>query len=458
MTTLITPAAAKIPSARTQSVAIVTAAFGQNAIQTLVTTFIIGYLLQYAHFSTAAIGVAGVIITVAKILDAVTDPVIGSIIDMTHTRWGKLRPYILFSAIPVAVLTGLMFSVPNAPETTQVIDFGVVYIIWGVVYSACDVPLWALIGSAFADPIQRTRVVSNVRAFGSISLGLVTLGMPYLAAALSFSKNTNGAGWSRAVFLVAIVGMALYLLAFFFGRERQTDAKTQLTFRQLFGALFRNKPLLLVLVGSILGFGRNVVQTGGTTLVVAWYHKPEDFTLIGGSLIIGLILASFLTRLLIRKISAKTAVIGSTLIAAVIYVVNYFAGYHNLYVLMVFVFLAGITSGIYLVLQPTLIADAVDDVEKRTGVRNDGISFATLTFSSKVIVAIATGAFALFVVLAGYHAGVHVTPSMANILLISITLLPAVSCLLCVIPLFFYRLGGPTTVSASTDASVSAPQ
>jgi len=125
---------------------------------------------------------------------------------------------------------------------------------------------------------------------------------------------------------------------------------------------------------------------------------------------------------------------------------------------MVFVFLAGITSGIYLVLQPTLIADAVDDVEKRTGVRNDGISFATLTFSSKVIVAIATGAFALFVVLAGYHAGVHVTPSMANILLISITLLPAASCLLCVIPLFFYRLGGPTTVDAVTDASVSAPQ
>ena len=126
-----------------------------------------------------------------------------------------------------------------------------------------------------------------------------------------------------------------------------------------------------------------------------------------------------------------------------IYVANFFAGYSNLYVLMVFVFFAGISSGIFLVLQPTLIADAVDDVEKRTGLRNDGISFATLTFSSKVILALAIAAFGIFVTISGYQKGVHVTPTMDSILLVSITLLPAVSCVLSAIPLFFYRLGTP---------------
>jgi len=462
MTSVTTPAAAPaaIPQRR-QATAIVTAAFGQNAIQTLVTTFVLGYLVNYAGFSSAAIGVVGIIITVAKILDAVSDPVMGSLIDMTHTRWGKLRPYILFSALPVAVLTGLMFSVPNAPEATQLVYFGIVYVLWGFIYTICDVPLWALIGSAFVDPIARTRVVGNVRAFGSISLGLVTLGTIPLVTALSFSSHgVTAGGWSRAVFLIAIVGMALYLLAFFFGRERVTTAQTHLKFRQLIRALLHNRPLLLVLVGSILGFGRNMVQTGGVVLVGVFYGKKGatfDFTLVGASLIIGLVLAAFLTPVLIRRITSKRLVISSTLVAAVIYVINYFVGYSNLYVLMVFVFLAGITSGIYLVLQPTLIADAVDDLENRTGVRNDGISFATLTFSSKVILALATGAFAFFVVIAGYQSNVHVTPAIQNTLFASITLLPALSCVLCVIPLFFYRLGGPKVDAAEVGSESTNP-
>lgn len=440
------PTAPREVSQRKQHVAIVTAAFGQNAIQTLVSTFILVYLVSYARFSDSALIVVGVIITIAKVVDAVSDPVIGSIIDMTHTRWGKLRPYILFSAFPVAILTGLMFTVPNAPQTTQLIYFGVIYVVWGFTYSACDVPLWALIGSAFADPIKRTRVVGDVRAFGSISLGLVTLGTLPIVGLLSASSKVTTAGWSRTVFLIAIVGMGLYLLAFFFGRERPTTAQTRLRFRELFGTLFRNKPLLLVLVASVLGFGRNIVQTVGALLVTAWYGNrffgpTLDFTFIGAALIVGLVIAAFVTPVVVRRVSSRNLLIVSSVIAAVIYVANYFAGYGNLYVLMVFVFLAGLSSGIFLVLQPTLIADAVDDVEKRTGLRNDGISFATLTFSSKVIVALATGVGALFVAFAGYHAGVKVTPTMDSILLVSITFVPAVSCVLSAIPLFFYRLG-----------------
>src|ERR1700712_4120787 len=104
--------AARIPSPRTQGVAIVTAAFGQNIILTTVTTFILVYLLEYAHISTAGIAVVTVIITLAKVVDAVSDPLVGSLIDRTRTRWGKLRPYVLFSAAPVAILTALLFAVP----------------------------------------------------------------------------------------------------------------------------------------------------------------------------------------------------------------------------------------------------------------------------------------------------------------------------------------------------------
>jgi GPH family glycoside/pentoside/hexuronide:cation symporter len=395
--------------------------------------------------------VVTVIITVAKILDAILDPVVGSLIDMTHTRWGKLRPYILFSAGPVALLTALLFSIPDVAEPAQLVYFGVFYLLWGVAYAACDVPFWGLIGSAFADPVARTRVISNVRAFGAISLGLATLGMPYLAAALSFGPETTGSGWSLAVTIAAFAGMAVYLLAFFNTRERVTAAKSErLTFRQLFGTLFRNTPLLMVLLGSVLGFGRFIVQAGGAVFVVIAYDDEGAFIYVGAAIIAGMVIASFTTPLILRRLSGRTLIIGSSLVGAALYVAMYLVGFENFVAIMVFIFLTGLTLGVFLVVQTTMIADAVDDVEARTGVRNDGISFATLTFVSKIMSALALLVFGIFIVLSGYEAGVVVTPEMQNTVFVAITIVPAISCLLSAIPFWFYRLGGPRAPQAAS--------
>jgi len=422
-----------------QGRALVAAGFGQNVILTTVTTFILVYLVEYVKISTAGIAVVTTIITVAKFLDAIADPLMGSIIDTTRTRWGKLRPFVLFSAAPVAVLTGLLFTVPHLPEAGQLVFFGIVYFLWGFAYTVCDVPFWGLIGSAFPDPRMRTRVISNVRAFGAISLGLATLGLPYLAAALSFGK-TDAAGWSRAVFLIAVMGMGLYLLAFFLTRERITEARTRLTIRQLFGTLFRNTPLLIVLIGSVIGFGRQIVQAGGALFAVIAYGDPLYFTYIGAAIIAGVVIASFLTPLVLRRFSARNLMIVSSFAGAALYLALWAVGFASLIGMIVFIFLTGLTLGIFLVVQTTLIADAVDDVERRTGVRNDGISFATLTFSSKIMGSLAVLVFGAFVVLAGYDATATVTPSMQNIVFLSITVVPAISCVLSAIPFFFYRL------------------
>jgi sugar (glycoside-pentoside-hexuronide) transporter len=440
MTTTIVRA----PSLRRQSTAIVTAAFGQNAVLTIVTTFILVYLVQYAHISVQGIGVVTIILTAAKVLDAVTDPVVGSIIDRTRTRWGKMRPFILFSAAPVAILTALMFSVPNTSEPLKLLFFGVCYLLWGIAYSFCDVPLWGLIGSAFGEGPARARVVSNVRAFGAIALGLATLGMPWLALGLSFSTKATASGWSLAVLIACVIGMGLYLLAFFFVRERKiAEAHARLSARELFGTLFKNTPLLMVLIGSILGFGRNIVQAGGALFAVIAYKNEGYFTLIGAAIIGGIVIAAFITPLLLRFTTSRLLAVWSSIAGAVLYVAMYFAGFQNLAAVMVFIFLTGLTLGIFLVVQTTMIADAVDDVEQRTGVRNDGISFATLTFVSKLMAAGAVLVFGLFIVIAGYHDGVHVTADMQQTVWLSITIVPAVSCVLSIVPFLFYRLGGP---------------
>lgn len=428
------------PSPRAQAVAIVTAGFGQNVVLTTVTTFVLAYLIQYAGISSAGIAVVTVIITVAKVIDAITDPIMGVIIDLTRTRWGKLRPYILFSAAPVAALTALLFAVPDTDEAGQLVYFGVVYLLWGLAYTVCDVPFWGLIGSAFPEPDRRTRVIGNVRAFGAISLGLATLGMPWLARAFSGGGEATGAGWSLAVLVVSVLGMALYLLAFVVPRERPSAlAHGRLTLRQLATTLLGNTPLLLVLLGSVLGFGRYIVQAGGAVFAVVAYGDETLFTLIGAAIIAGMVISSFTAPLLLRRISGRALIVSTSIAGAVFYVAMYLVGFASIVLIGVFIFLTGLTLGVFLVVQATMIADAVDDAERRTGIRNDGISFATLTFVSKIMSALAVLVFGVFVAASGYQADAAVTPEMQATIFASITLVPAASCLVSAVPFAFVR-------------------
>lgn len=443
------------PSDRTQRTSVIAAGFGQNIILTTVTTFMLVYLLQYARISVAGMAVVTGILAAAKVFDAICDPLMGSIIDRTRTRWGKMRPYIAFSALPVAVLTSLLFAAPDAAEPVKLAFFGVCYFAWGLAYTACDVPYWGLIGSAFPEPAERTRVIAGVRAFGGISLGLATLGMPWFARLLS-GGETTALGWTLAVAIASFAGMGLYSLAFFNTRERpRAGGGEPLSFRVLFATLVRNRPLLAVLAGSVLGFGRYIVQAGGAVFVVIAYGDEGVFTLVGAAIIGALVLASFVSPVLLRRLTGKQLMIGSTLLAVVFYVGMWALGFANLWTVVGFVFLTGLTLGVFAVVQTTMIADAVDHVERTTGVRNDGISFSMLTFVAKIMNALAMLVFGVFIVIAGYQAGVPVTPAMQQTTYAAITLVPAVSCLISVVPFWFYRLGPALPLEGSAAAGRS---
>lgn len=440
------------PGPRRQQLSIVTAGFGQNMVLTFVTTFILMYLMEYAHISKEGMASVTVIITAAKIFDALNDPFMGSLVDKTRTRFGKMRPYIILSAFPVALLSSLLFCIPNVSETGKLWFFGVCYFLWGIFYTMCDVPFWGLIGAAFTDKDERAGVIAKVRGIGGIALGLATLGAPWLARLFSVgSGTTTSLGWSLAAITVSAVGMAMFTLAFFGTREKATkEDAPQVSFGVLFKTLFQNKPLFLVLLGSFLGFGRNIIQAGGAVFAVIAYDNEFYFTLIGAAIIVGMVGASFAAPLLLRRFTGKQVMVASSLVSAVFYTAMYFAGFQNIVVMMAMIFLTGLMLGLFMVVQTTMIADAVDDIERRTGVRNDGISFSSLTFVSKIMGSVAVLAFGIALVVAGYEEGALVTAKMQDTVFFSITLVPAISCVLSAIPFAFYNVGAPKTQDEQT--------
>lgn len=417
----------------------IAAGFGQNCVIAFVNTFLMTYLVEGLGFLPATIAIITTIMTVAKVWDAVNDPMMGVIVDRTKTRWGKLRPFILFSALPVAILTVMLFSIPNIGETGQIIYFGIVFILWGMFYTVCDVPYWGLAGSMTQNISERTKVISFARTFGTIALGIIVLLGPMLAKQFSGGETTTAAGWSWTAVLISIVGMGLFTLAFF-GTKEKIKAKTNMTIKQTFKNMVRNKPLFLTILTSVIGFGRNIVQIGGMVIVVILYNDEGKYMFMGAAIIVAMALATLLTPLMLKKFTKKTLMLWCNILSVAVYSIMFFLGFSNFIIVLVMIFLTGLLSGFFLVLQTSMIADSVDYLQLLTGERNEGICFAGLTFSSKLMGALATLAFGLTLTVIQYSKGVFVSHGMMTGLYFGMTIVPAISCALSIIPMLFYNI------------------
>ena len=441
---------------RKEKAAFAVAGAGQNMVNTLIGTFLLTYMYSSAVGLTAkGVAALGVFMTVSKIWDAVNDPIMGVVVDKTHTKFGKLRPYILITAVPIAVLTTLIFSIPQSfGETMKLVYFGIVYILWETFYTLCDVPYWGLAARLSNDPNERTKAIGVTRAAQMLTLGLVTLFGYQLAKIFSpkDAPEATGTGWTLAALCISAVGMGLFLLAFFFTKEKNDHVDEQVTLRDIFRTTLTCRPLLIVLLGSFLAFGKNMVQVAGSVFAIIVMEDEALYMYLGAMIIVGMLAASLLTPLFTKKFGNKKVMIGSNLLSVVVFTAMYFVGYESLIGLMIMVLLGGVLGGVFMVTQTAMIADAVDEIRNRTGQNREGVCFSGLTFSSKIMIAVATGVFSLIIVAVGYESGVTITTKMKDTVFMSISLIPALSSLVSCIPFFFY----PSHIEAAPETKPEA--
>lgn len=250
-----------------------------------------------------------------------------------------------------------------------------------------DVPYWGLAVAMTKDDNERTKVISMSRTAGTLAAALIILSGPHLARLLSFSDKTTAQGWSYVTILISLIGMALFTLAFFNTRERVEYYPERVTLKETFRMMFKNNPLFLILLGSTLGFGRNILSVGGAVVAVVVYGNEGIFTLLGAGIIGGLIIAAIPAHINLKYMSKKQLMIYSTLLTAIMYILMYLFSYHNVWIVFTMILLTGISSGFFIVVQTTMIAGSVDFIEYKTDDRSEGICFAGLTFVSKLMTA-----------------------------------------------------------------------
>jgi glycoside/pentoside/hexuronide:cation symporter, GPH family len=196
---------------------------------------------------------AGMILLVARVFDAFVDPLVGILSDRTETKWGKYRPWILWTAIPFALFFVLSFSTPDLNERGKIIYAGVTYIMLMSIYSFNNTPYSSLGGVMTSDIKERTSISSIRFVTATIATFIVQgLTLPLVA---KFGQGDAAKGWHTTITLFAIVGIVLFIITFFTTKERIKPIKNQKTsIKQDFKDLVESRPWKAMFVLTIFLF------------------------------------------------------------------------------------------------------------------------------------------------------------------------------------------------------------
>ncbi|MCD8167329.1 MAG: glycoside-pentoside-hexuronide (GPH):cation symporter, partial [Bacteroides sp.] len=196
---------------------------------------------------------AGTILLVARFFDAFVDPVVGILADRTNTKWGKYRPWILWTAIPFAVFFVLAFTTPDLAERGKIIYAGITYTLLMSIYSFNNTP-YASLGGVMTSDIKERTSISSVRFVTATIATFVVQGLT-LPLVNKFGKGDDQRGWFLTILLFAVVSVILLVITFFSTKERITPPVNQKTsVKQDFKDLISSRPWKAMFVLTLFLF------------------------------------------------------------------------------------------------------------------------------------------------------------------------------------------------------------
>lgn len=470
--------------------------FGQNFICTIIGSYLTVFLTDALLFGSNTVTVGKISGTMAvaflmlgtRVYDALNDPIMGSIVDRTRTKWGKCRPYLKWMAIPIGVATlACFFPFFEAKSVATFVIISVIYVIWSMVYTVADVPYWGLSTCMTNDTVVRGNILTVARLVCTLGAGIVTVGVPIITSSVTskfkfadgdtgiaeimqkmsvtaeeaksfvgtvkpefISQNAETLKWTY--FICAAVFVIIAIPMFFYGfkntKERYTATTTPPSLGHNLKLLFKNKQLLLIVLSGIFGGARMVyTYTGGLYFAKYVLNNEGMYSLITLLVVPGGLVASLLVPWMTKKFTKKWAYIAVHVLGAVVMFGMYFVGCDapwKLVVCAIGLVLLGIPQGVNNIITYAMIGDTVDYLEWKTGERAEGICFAMQTLINKIGMALGAFIGVFSYSWAGINPtaanGVYITASGQNTLWNLLILSGAISMTLTIIPMLFYKI------------------
>lgn len=399
--------------------------------------FLLNYYTDVAGIGAAA---AGTMLAAVRIYDAFMDVIAGRVVDRTSTRWGRFRPFLLWGALPLMLLSVAVFSVPAGWGSTEKLIYAyVTYALFGTAYSFVNIPYGSMATVMTQEPRERARLGASRTIMASCTFAFLALVLgPKVRAATDLQAQLT-----QFTLILAAVGAVLYFLCFKATREVVQRSVERPRFKESVGTLIRNKPLLLLCVGALcvligyfsmtasaMYFARYVLGDAKlfvtivviTSLVGTLVAAPLVPMLVSrsgkkGTFLFGLALGSLgFISLFLAPLSSKAWVFGSFAVAAV-----------------------GVMTS--MTVMWALEADTVEYGEWATGMRIEGLTYSFFSFTRKCGQALGGSVPAFILAASGYlpNAAAQSDAALLGIRQ-GVALVPAVAFGIAFVLMLFYPL------------------
>ncbi|TBL48810.1 MFS transporter [Obesumbacterium proteus] len=366
-------------------------------------------MMFLSYFYTDIFGLApalvGVLLLSVRVLDAVTDPIMGAIADRTQTRWGRFRPYLLWISFPYVIFSVLMFTTPEWTYNSKVIYAFVTYFLMSLTYTAINIPYCSLGGVITADPKERV----SCQSYRFIMVGIATLilSSTLLPMADWFGGEDKAKGYQMAMGVLALIGLFMFLFCFATVRERIKPAvPSNDALKQDLRDVWKNDQWVRILLLTFCNVCPGFIRMAATMYYVVWVmEKSTHFATLFISLgVIGMMFGSALAKPLTDRYCKLKVFFWTNIVLALFSCGFYWVNPHATTLVLVLYFLLNILHQLPSPLHWSLMADVDDYGEWKTGKRSTGISFSGNLFFLKVGLAVA-GAMVGFLLSAyGYDA------------------------------------------------------
>ncbi|MBS1793194.1 MAG: MFS transporter [Acidobacteria bacterium] len=457
---------------------------GDGAANFVFMTMILFQSGFYTDTMGVAVGAAGWLLLAGRLWDAFFDPLMGTIADRTNTRWGKFRPWVLWTALPWGVVMVLAYTTPGFTGLPLLVYAGVTNVLLMTLYSANNTPYSAMTAAMTGDVNERT-TLSSYRFFAAMVAQLIVGGFT-LPLVAKFGQGNKQVGWQWTMGLWAVVCVVCFVVTFLTTKERiQPPPEQKASLKEDFGNLVRMSPWVTMFVLTVVHF-IFVAMQGGTMYYFFQYYLDKNamfdflqgFGLTRAAIgdtggigqylldVFGLVVNAdksnvqsvgfslfqmFSKFVTIFGVVASTFLVvkfGKKMVAIVcFFLTTFFLAAFILIpadgIKMTFAleFLRALSYAPTIPLLWAIFADVVDFVEWKTGRRTTGVIYATFLFALKAGLSLG-GAIGLWILGSyGYEANAAQTESSLLGIRMTISVYPAICLAVVFFCLLFYKIG-----------------
>ena len=370
-------------------------AIGKDMVYMLTASYILYYYEDVMGISAVF---TGMLLLIARVFDAMNDPIMGVIVAKTKTKFGKFRPWLLSGTLLNALVLYAMFAIPEGLKGNALLIYAAAaYIIWGVTYTMMDIPYWSMIPAFAKDGKERESLSTLGRTCAGVGSAIVTVVTVKAVQILGQGNEREGFKWFALIVAVLFALSAIIMCVCI--KEKSTVDMETTSVGEMFRALLKNDQAMVSVISIVL-INCSIYLTSNLVIYffkydfggAAWENDYTLFTAFGGAIQILAMMVLF--PLLRKKLNIRQvfyAALGMAITGYVVLLVLACTCMSNVFLLFIpgaFIFGA---NGVLSVLTTVFLANSVDYGEWKNGRRDESVIFSMQTF----VVKLASGVSAL---------------------------------------------------------------